>query len=292
MKICPKCLKNHEKSGVFCSRSCANSRPFSKGEVTKGICNSCGKTTPTKAHTSKSKIFCKVCAPIDKLIRKGRYFCKICGQRDCPRPEVCKHKGLIRNTLVRYFTFNPASLGSTQVYEEWDRVKQLLYDNYIVKQKSSGQINKLYKYTGSGNLTTHVLKHLGIVSKSQQVSKVENALNYGPCDRSCNSRYKHGYHTSWEGKALYYRSSYELNYMLKLDQEHISYDNTVVRIVYWDTQLLRIRVAFPDFYLPASHTLVEIKGNYTYDPQNMLDREKAYKANGYNFELRLNLDKT
>lgn len=26
MKICPKCSKNHEKPGTFCSRSCANSR--------------------------------------------------------------------------------------------------------------------------------------------------------------------------------------------------------------------------------------------------------------------------
>ena len=26
MKICPKCKNNHEKSGIFCSRTCANSR--------------------------------------------------------------------------------------------------------------------------------------------------------------------------------------------------------------------------------------------------------------------------
>jgi len=29
MKQCPKCNKQHEKAGVFCSRSCANSRVFS-----------------------------------------------------------------------------------------------------------------------------------------------------------------------------------------------------------------------------------------------------------------------
>lgn len=29
MKICPKCKISHEKSGTFCSRSCANSRPQS-----------------------------------------------------------------------------------------------------------------------------------------------------------------------------------------------------------------------------------------------------------------------
>lgn len=29
MKICPKCKKSHEKTGMYCSRSCANSRTFS-----------------------------------------------------------------------------------------------------------------------------------------------------------------------------------------------------------------------------------------------------------------------
>lgn len=29
MKLCPKCNSNHNKPGIFCSRSCANSRTFS-----------------------------------------------------------------------------------------------------------------------------------------------------------------------------------------------------------------------------------------------------------------------
>ncbi len=30
MKICPKCKEEHEKSGVYCSRTCANSRKFTE----------------------------------------------------------------------------------------------------------------------------------------------------------------------------------------------------------------------------------------------------------------------
>jgi hypothetical protein len=30
MKICPKCDTEHDKSGTYCSRSCANSRSFTK----------------------------------------------------------------------------------------------------------------------------------------------------------------------------------------------------------------------------------------------------------------------
>ena len=30
MKFCPKCKKERSKHGIFCSRSCANSRKFSE----------------------------------------------------------------------------------------------------------------------------------------------------------------------------------------------------------------------------------------------------------------------
>lgn len=35
MKQCPKCLSDHSKDGVFCSRSCANSRVFSSEALQK-----------------------------------------------------------------------------------------------------------------------------------------------------------------------------------------------------------------------------------------------------------------
>ena len=47
------------------------------------------------------------------------------------------------------------------------------------------------------------------------------------------------------------------------------------------------RVAIPDFYLPETNTIVEIKSNYFYDEQNMLDKHKEYKRHGYNFKLIL-----
>ena len=77
--------------------------------------------------------------------------------------------------------------------------------------------------------------------------------------------------------------------MKKLDFLYISY-NQDIRVRYFDTQLQRERVAVPDFYLPDQNKLVEIKSPWTYDKQNMLDKETAYKALGYNFELRLDED--
>ena len=54
MKKCPKCNLIHEKTGIFCSRKCANSRVWSdedkrkKSETTK-------KTWSTKIHPGKGK---------------------------------------------------------------------------------------------------------------------------------------------------------------------------------------------------------------------------------------------
>ena len=35
MKVCPKCSKEHELNGKFCSRTCANSRVFSESAIEK-----------------------------------------------------------------------------------------------------------------------------------------------------------------------------------------------------------------------------------------------------------------
>ena len=35
MKVCPKCSKQHDKNGVYCSRSCANSRTWTEEDKRK-----------------------------------------------------------------------------------------------------------------------------------------------------------------------------------------------------------------------------------------------------------------
>ena len=100
-------------------------------------------------------------------------------------------------------------------------------------------------------------------------------------------KYKHGWHTTWNNKQIYYRSSYEFEYAKQLDILQLDYTVENLRILYWDSQLLRQRTAIPDFYIPQTNTIIEVKSNYTYDRQNMVDKVKAYKKHGYNFKLIL-----
>ena len=81
------------------------------------------------------------------------------------------------------------------------------------------------------------------------------------------------------------RSSYELDYAKQLDEQQIDYEVEFKHIKYWDSQKEEYRCAIPDFYLPETNTIVEIKSDYTLDIQNMKDKFKAYKELGYNTKL-------
>ena len=73
-----------------------------------------------------------------------------------------------------------------------------------------------------------------------------------------------------------------------MDDQKIKYEVEKLRIVYWDSQLKKQRIAIPDFYLPDKNEIIEIKSTWTYDEQNMKDKFKAYKEHGYNYKLILN----
>jgi hypothetical protein len=73
--------------------------------------------------------------------------------------------------------------------------------------------------------------------------------------------------------------------MNELDEKEIVYHTEHFHIPYFDTQLNIYRTAIPDFYIPSTNTIVEVKSEYTYDRQNMIDKVKSYRELGYNFKL-------
>ena len=88
-------------------------------------------------------------------------------------------------------------------------------------------------------------------------------------------------HITWNNKNVLLRSSYELDFAKELDEKRIDYDVEFKRIKYWDTQKQKYRFAIPDFYIPSTNTIVEIKSSWTIDIQNIKDRFKRYQELGY-----------
>ena len=122
---------------------------------------------------------------------------------------------------------------------------------------------------------------MGIPVRSNSESVRLSILNGNRDLPNCH-KHKSGWHTSWNGKEVYLRSSYEKNYAEYLDKQHIDYDVECFRIKYYDTQQDRYRCAIPDFYLPKTNTIVEIKSSWTLDEQNMKDKFVSYIEQGYN----------
>ena len=75
-----------------------------------------------------------------------------------------------------------------------------------------------------------------------------------------NHNYKCGYHTTWDGKKYWYRSSYEELLMNKLDElkELYLYESIVIPYTYDGEEYTYI----PDFYLPERNLIIEVKGEY------------------------------
>jgi DNA-directed RNA polymerase subunit RPC12/RpoP len=301
--VCKNCEKEFTEkyskfsNGEFCSKKCAHSYVGKLPKGTKIVhCVDCGKELEVDKRASEKVVKCKECnykrqrkwniqnKIVKNPIKDENYHCKICGLLKCERPDICKKYQLIPG-LVKYFGFGENKLGTIEVYEEFDRIKNMLIEDYYDNELSIIEMSKKYNHNNFGNFSK-LMTSLGI--KFRDVSNgIKLAYKTGRNKVQLIKIYKHGYHTTWNGKQVFYRSSYELDYCLELDEQKIDYEMEKLRILYWDSQKLIQRVAIPDFYLPESNTIVEIKSDWTYDEQNMKDKLKAYKEHGYKFKMIL-----
>lgn len=189
-------------------------------------------------------------------------------------------------------------------YEDsYYKLRENLYKEYILLKKSADQIEK-ENNLGQGSLSPKIFYYLGIIKRgnSQALkmslegkSKVpvesrilghKDPFKSYPSIKSFN-KFKEGYHTTWENKIYYLRSSYEFKFAEFLDKNKISYECNN-KIIYWDSTKKENRAGFPDFYLPAYKLFIEIKGDRFYIPQNLKDRSLSVKKQGFEFYCILN----
>ena len=278
-------------SGIFCSRSCTakyngNHLIFSTKTVK---CINCGKEIEAHSQSSNKLCKCDKCKKYKSFINKNgkktvKSKCNICGEWNCFRKDICKLHQLFP-ALIKYFGLDETKLGTIKIYEEFDRIKNMLIEDYYDKELSTVEMAKKYKHNNNRNFNK-ILNSLKI--KRRNLSEaVSLAIKNNNFQLPHNTKYKSGYHTTWNNKHVFYRSSYELDFAKELDEKKIDYEMEKLRILYWDSQLLHQRTAIPDFYLPETNEIIEIKSTWTYDEQNMKDKIKAYKEHGYKVKLIL-----
>jgi len=293
-KFCAHCGKEFTcKTNItkFCSHSCSalhntekrllSFKPAEDNRTKLGKCVKCGEEIQVNIRTDLSKCKCDEC----KVNSKNR-ICKVCGDKNkhCRRKDICK-KYPVFETLIKYFGFDKTKFGTISVYKEFERIKSKVCEEYFDHQLSTLILAKKYGFKRPSDLLK-VLNSLGIQARSLSEANTIACLNNRK-ELNVAIKYKHGYHTTWNNKQVFYRSSYELDYCKELDDKKIDYEMEKLRILYWDSQLLRQRVAIPDFFLLESNEIIEIKSNYTYDEQNMKDKFEAYREHGYKVKLIL-----
>ncbi len=213
-------------------------------------------------------------------------ICKYCGQPLSNEYDhsICK-KFRLFNSLEK-FGFDKSTIGTINLFNEYNRIKQLIEDFYLLNGSNANLLKENFNYL-SGSANFHkLLKSLNIQSRNNSESLKEAYLT-GRFISNTKNQYKSEWHTTWDGKEVYLRSSYESDYADELDKQKIKYEVESLRIKYFNSQLNEYHCAIPDFYLPETNTIIEIKSSWTLNIDEMKDKVKAYKELGYNFKLML-----
>lgn len=324
--ICEWCGRQHDGSYSkrFCCISCAKKFAVSKTDHNKlkdAKCVICGKAIKIKYNASTKNCVCSECDPnthsniipnsIQNTNNEHKYEC---GRRKCQIHHKCKicgkpmtatyseqsHQFAYRKicsdecrrliqplrTFIKYFGFDKTKIGTPEVFDEVQRIRNMLYKDYWIDNMPSGLIVKKYNYPKVSNLVAKVFRYLNIPIKTLSQAKSNNALVYGMSQKIArHAKYMQGWHTTWDGNDVFLRSSYEFDYAKELDNQKIHYEVESLRIKYFNTRDNDYRCAIPDFYIPSTNTIVEIKSKFTLDKPKMIDKFNEYKRLGYNTKL-------
>ena len=306
---CNAPISYERKSAKFCNSSCAakynnhnrvvteaqkekTSKTIKSKPIREVKCRKCGNIAYT--NSIGTNVLCDNCRAINGI--KYIKNCRWCGAEKgkCKHPEICKLHQVITRSLIPNFEFDPSIIGTERIYEEFIRVKDILYDLYWNQQLSLQEVKDKFPKCRKGlSGLRRMLIAIGIQIRTSKQAKINFNLQHpdkvldikeNTLSLKGNYPFKSGWHTTWDNKKIFYRSSDELNFALQLDEKKINYEVEKVRIFYYDTQKQCERLAVIDFYLPDTNEIFEIKG-YMWDKettkQNMRDKFVAYKKAGY-----------
>lgn len=212
---------------------------------------------------------------------KGVRKCKYCG-------KPVEKLGFVCNECRPYVKFTLGKrLGLQGTPKEvYQQALEILQKSY---EKGESTLTLAKKLGIPDETVWYNLRKLGITRNlgEAQSNAVYRGRKVLPEPKKAE-HFKTGYHIAWTGERYFYRSGWEDQFATELDQKQIRYQMEGLRIRYWDTVQNRERIAVPDFYLPDSKELIEIKCTFTYSEQNMKDKFRAYREAGYVPKLILN----
>lgn len=285
LNLCMSCGK--ETKHKFCNHSCSakysnehreyDPKTDRRNKVLK--CKVCNKDIIVNIRASK-ETKCETCRESSKSTKT----CSVCGTLKC-KNKFCR---FVRNHIDWFVTIwgiSKKSIGTLQVFEEMEKLKCVLYDEYINQELSLKDIANKHGnawYTSIKNLLSFF-----DIPRREIGASIRLAIKQGKGKtRNINAKknqYKQGWHTTWDNKLVFLRSSYEFRYAKELDDKKIIYEVESKRIPYIAYDGFS-RTYIPDFFIPNDNKIVEIKSTYTIDKNTKIKLDKCRQL-GYTVEM-------
>ena len=265
MRICELCQKEHlgeYGSGRFCSSQCAKS--FSTASRRSEINQKVSKTLSGRKYV-----------PVKLCVNCGEPATHATRCDDCHpwRGNLILFKKLGIDTKKR------------KLSECSDEAFDMLFDLYFNQNWSSTMFSDTLDIL-SNTLYWFFKKYGTSLRSMSDAAQIAYEEGRQQLPTSGFSRYQQQWHTSWDGKRVFLRSSYELEFAKQLDEQKIPYEVEFKRIPYKHPDG-SIRTAIPDFFLPLTNEIVEIKSSWTLDRDMMRAKKEKYQKLGYCFRLIL-----
>lgn len=239
--------------------------------------------------------------PIEKLSKyshkKVLCACDICGEE----------KEVKYNNYCKYIEKDPDHIYTCKICN-LEKRKQTCLEKYGVDNVSKNEnIKKKVKISMIENGTDYgfkmqsykdtLMKNYGVVNPFQSdVIKLKiqktNFKKYGVINPSqsleIHKKQHSGYILKHHETGLYYRGSYELNFIEYCLENDIEIENFKGTINYYFDN--KNRKYFPDFFIKKLNLIIEVKSSYTYECEKEQNeaKKKAAINNGFNFKFIIN----
>lgn len=180
-KNCGKLIPFNKRINDFCNRSCSSS-------YNNKIYKKRNKLSFSEKLSGKIKKYNKKSAREHNKLLKTKYSkynmplinpgcCFICGEPNCENDFCKKHNFLRLMGFVEHLGFNPKTIGTIKVFEEFNRVRNMVYDLYWNKGLSLIDLGKKFNYSNKiGFIPTNVLDNLGIPRRSHSEATTNSIL--------------------------------------------------------------------------------------------------------------------
>lgn len=261
MAVCKQCGKEIPEGKKFCNRSCA--AKYNNKHRTR------------KPWTEEQR---------KAIQHRDRQRCKYCGK------DTGRYVNL--SAILGVCAECKPFVGKLQTYKKLGlhkgslKARELKLHRLIKRFYLKGMtISDMYSRYRLHNVTVRrILSEESVHLRSLSEEQRRTVEKKGTIFKGCV-----GSHISWEGKIFFFRSKWEEQFMQNLDKHRVSYEYEPFTVRYWDSELALERVAIPDFYLPETNEIIELKSCWTFQgqEQRMKDKFKAYEKQGYMPKLLL-----